>query len=118
VALVGGGLLVVALTLLPWRAGGATAIQAPGAAFGIGAALAAAGAVAWLAIAVLAPRPPVPDPGRALAALWGAALALAVLKLVSDTGGLRVGAWTSCVLAGALVALAVRRRRAPAPATS
>lgn len=60
------------------------------------------------------PRPPVPDPGRALVVLWGVALALSALKLVSDLDGLAVGAWTSCLLAVALVAVASRRPRARA----
>lgn len=110
-ALVAGVLLAVALTLLPWRAGGATALQAPGAVLGIGAALASAVAVAWLAAAVLMPRPLVPDPGRSLVALWGVALVLLGLKLATHADGLRVGAWAAAVLAVALVALASRRDR-------
>lgn len=114
-ALLGGVLLVAALTLLPWRSGGATAIQAPGLWFGVAAALTAATAVAWLAAAVLMPRPPVPDPGRSLVILGGVTLALVAIKLATDFDGLAVGAWTSLGLAAGLVALASRRT---APATT
>ena len=51
---------------------------------------------------------PLPDPGRALSALWAAALALAVLKLVTPFDDLAIGAWASCALAAALVAVAAR----------
>jgi len=71
-------------------------------------------AVAWLAVAVLMPRPPVPDPGWALLTLWAVTLALAALKLVSDLDGLSVGAWASCLLAAGLAAAASRRRPAHA----
>ncbi len=101
---------------MPWRARGATAIQPPGAAFGIGAALAAAGAVAWLALAELAPRPLVPRPGVALVALWALAFGLIGLKVAAGASGLRVGAWSASGLAFLLVAAAgqrSRRRRLP-----
>lgn len=113
VALVAGTLLVAALTLLPWYstgprptpggAGGRTAIQAPGAAFGIGAALVAAAGLAWLAAATLLPRPPVRHPGRALLVLWAACAAHVLAKLASGLDDLASGAWAAMALVAALI---------------
>jgi hypothetical protein len=113
VALVAGVLLVAALTLLPWYSTGPvpsprgspgrTAIQQPGALLGIGATLMAATAVAWLALATLVPRAPVPHPGRAGLALAVAALAFVVAKLLAQTEDLASGAWCSLVLCVVLI---------------
>lgn len=69
----------------------------------------AAAAVAWLAASLLMPRPPVPEPGRRLAAAWAVTILLINVKLAAGLDGLRVGAWASVVLACGLVVLAVRR---------
>ena len=66
--------------------------------------------MAWLALAVLMPRPPVPDPGRRLPAVWGVVTALVGFK-VGATGAedLRVGGWMAVLLAVVLVALSAWR---------
>lgn len=127
VALVAGVLLVAALTLLPWYstgplpsprgAPGRTAIQQPGALLGIGAALMAATAVAWLALATLVPRSPLPHPGPAVLALAVAALAFAAAKLVAKPEDLASGAWATLVLSVVLIGneLVALARNGPRP---
>lgn len=118
--LVAGVLLLATLTLLPWHSGGPqptpggasgrTAIQAPGAVYGIAAAVLIAAAVAWLASATLVTRPPVDHPRRALVPLAAAVLVLVLVKLLVNADELAVGAWASLLLAtvvaGAAVSLA------------
>jgi hypothetical protein len=99
-------LLLAALTLLPWQAD-RTAIQAPNAAAGITATVAATVLVSWLAAATLITRPAIPHPGTALLVLAGVCLGLVVLKLVTDPDDLAVGAWASLLFAAILVVLRV-----------
>ena len=110
-----GVLLVVALTLLPWQSGGPaptaaggtgrTAVQPPGAAAGILAALATAALVVWLAAAVLPARPRVSCPDVAVVGAAGVVLVLVLVKLLTDRTDVAVGAWASILLAAALVGL-------------
>jgi hypothetical protein len=128
--LVVGALLLVSLLTLSWHAdgpppshGGApgrTAVQGPGATFGILAAALTLVTVAWLALATLPPRPPVPRPSKGVVLALGiAALAFVLLKLAADTDVLYRGAWLSLLLAAALAGcrLAALRtsKRTPAP---
>jgi len=112
--LVVGVALMAVLALVPFHttggegpthggATGRTAIQSPATAVGILAALVVAGAVTWMALATLLPRPPVPPPGQRLLPVTVAALALVLLKLVVDVHDLGPGAWLSVALAGAFV---------------
>lgn len=82
---------------------GRTAVQSPDAVAGVAAALVAAAAVTWLAMATLVTRPPVPPPGRALLALTAIALALVLLKLLLQVDDLDNGAWLALVLAAGFV---------------
>lgn len=119
--LVLGVLLLAALTILPWHsdgpeptpggASGTTAIQAPGAGFGIAAAVITAATVAGLAGAVLVSGSKVPHPGAALLPLTAVVLALVVLKFLSEPDDLAVGAWISLLLAVDLVAVQVMARK-------
>lgn len=114
-----GVLLLASLTLLPWHSGGPapttgggsgrTAIQSPNATAGIGAAVLAAAAVAWLATSTLLARPRIPYSGRVLLALGGFAFGLVVLKMLLDPDRLAVGAWASLVLGAGFVTSRVTR---------
>ncbi|MGH9223501.1 MAG: hypothetical protein ACRD2W_06870 [Acidimicrobiales bacterium] len=129
--LVLGVLLLVALLFLSWHgdgpppshggAPGRTAVQGPGAAAGIAAAVVTLVTVAWLALATLPPRPPVPGPSRGvLVGLAVSALAFVLLKLAADLDVLTRGAWLSVIAAAALAAcrLAAARSSRRAAAVS
>ena len=122
--LVVGVLLLVSLTFLSWHAdgppptaGGApgrAAVQGPGATAAIAAASLALVTVTWLALATIAPRPPVArPPARVLLSLAVSTFAFVLIKLAADLTGLSRGAWVSLAMAICLVAVRIAAFRRP-----